>query len=168
MLTFAQYEAPNDALLADQDPAVVAALAAQNDTQVANLYNSASATVVWRTSVPLDEIMQNGFGWTRADNLSIGAARVWEWLFNNESRSFNPTKPNVRAGIDAVWKGTAADLAVRASVYTHCKRFASKVEAIFVSGLGTDENPAVLVYEGTISAVDVAIAIRNDDGTPRP
>lgn len=116
---------------------------------------AAPAFVVWRTSVTQDEIMLNGFDWTRVDNLSVGPARVWEWLFSNAARSINPSKPNVRAGIEAVWKGVQADLLVRAAVYTHCKRNASKVEKLFATGPGTMDDPATMTVEGAISYWDV-------------
>ena len=116
--------------------------------------------IVWRSSVTQDEIMQNGFDWTRVDNLNNGAARVWEWMFNNAQRSINPSKLNVRAGIGAVWKGTAADLAVRAAVYVHCKRAASRLEALFATGTGTDASPSTMAVEGSIGYLDVYNARR--------
>lgn len=115
--------------------------------------------IVWRTSVTQDEIMQNGFDWVRVDNLSVGKARIWEWMFANESKSFNPAKPNVRAGIDEVWKGTAADLAVRAAVYVHCKRPANLLEKLFATGTGTDASPATMSIEGSIGYNDVYTAM---------
>ena len=114
--------------------------------------------IVWRTSVSQDEIMLNGFDWARVDNLSVGKARIWEWMFSNEARSFNPSKPNVRAGIDSTWVGTQADLAVRASVYTHCKRAATVAEKVLASGQGTTENPATMGYEGQLNYADVQAA----------
>ncbi len=120
---------------------------------------------VWRESVTQDEIMQNGFDWVRVDNLSVGKARIWEWLFNNASRSMNPSKPNVRAGIDECWKGTAADLAVRAAVYGHCRRAATVAEKVFATGVGTAENPAVAGWSGNVNSVEAALLIYKDDGT---
>ena len=108
------------------------------------------AFVVWRSSVTQDEIMQNGFDWTRVDNLSIGKARIWEWLFSNDARSFNPSKPNVRSGIDQCWGGTAADLAVRAAVYAHCKRLATRFERIFATGTGSAADPGIAVIDGVV------------------
>lgn len=102
------------------------------------------AFTVWRTSVRQDEITQNGFDWVRVDNLSVGKARIWEWMFGNTARSFNPTKDNVRAGIAECWKGTAADLAVQAAVLAHCKRSANGYEKVFAAGTGTVQAPAVL------------------------
>lgn len=115
--------------------------------------------IVWRTSVTKDEIMQNGFDWVRVDNLSVGKARIWEWLFDNQARTFNPSKVNVRAGIDETWKGTAADLAVRAAVYAHCKRAANVLEKLFAAGTGTVASPATMVIEGRISYIDVHSAM---------
>ena len=103
------------------------------------------AWVVWRTSVTRREVLQNGFDWTRLDNLSVGAARVWNDIFVDGS--LNPSKPNVRAGIEAVWKGTSADLAVRAAVYVHCKRNATIVQKLFSTGTGSDASPATLDAE---------------------
>ena len=115
--------------------------------------------IVWRTSVTQDEIMLNGFDWTRVDNLTVGPARVWEWLFNNGNRSINPSKINVRAGIDAVWKGGAADLAVRAAVYVHCKRSANVLEKLFSTGTGTTASPATMAVEGSIPYNEVVSAM---------
>lgn len=122
---------------------------------LASALNADSSTIVWRSSVTQDEIMQNGFDWVRVDNLSVGKARIWEWLFDNQTRTFNPSKVNVRAGIDETWKGTAADLAVRDAVYVHCKRNASVLESLFVTGTGTTASPALLGVEGDISWYDL-------------
>lgn len=122
----------------------------------AYLNESASPSfVIWRDSVTQDEIMQNGFDWVRVDNLSVGKARIWDWLFKNQAASINPSKTNVRAGIDETWKGTAADLAVRAAVYTHCKRAASRFEQVFAVGVGTTDNPATAELVGPISYTEL-------------
>lgn len=120
---------------------------------------------VWKTAVHQDEIMQNGFDWVQVDNLTVGKARIWEWMFDNERNAINPSKLNVRAGIDEAWKGTAAMLAVRAQVYTHCKRLASRLEKLFSTGTGSDAVPATLgtgldtYIEGEISVVEVQTAM---------
>jgi hypothetical protein len=114
------------------------------------------AVIVWKTSVVVDEIMRNGLDWARVDNLSVGKARVWDWM--SRLGSFDASKPNIRAGIEATWVGTAADLAVRAMVYTHCKRTASRVEALFATGTGTTEAPATMTFEGALTYQDVLAA----------
>lgn len=119
------------------------------------------AFIVWRTDVSVDEIMRNGIDWARVDNLSVGKARIWDWM--GRLGVINASKPNIRAGIDATWVGTAADLAVRAAVYVHCKRAATIVEKLFATGVGTDATPATMAFEGAISYQDVEAA-RNSNG----
>lgn len=155
MLTNGQLLILKAALLAETDPELVALRDAGSTGLIAEWLNQPSSVIVWRTSVPQDEIMQNGFDWVQVDNLTVGKARIWEWLFSNESRSINPSKPNVRAGIDECWKGTAAMLAVRATVYVHCKRAATRAEKLFASGTGTGASPANLVFEGQVNDYDV-------------
>lgn len=120
---------------------------------------AAPSFIVWKTSVTQDEIMQNGFDWVQVDNLTVGKARIWEWMFDNQSAICNPSKPNVRAGIDEAWKGTAAMLAVRAAVYVHCKRQANRLEKLFATGTGTDAVPATMTVEGSIQYNDVLVAM---------
>lgn len=162
MLTTQQAATLKAALLAD--PALAQWIVEYRDDLIRDYYNAPSspAFTVWRTSVSQDEIMQNGFDWTRVDNLSVGKARVWEWLFDNGSTSINPSKTNVRAGIDQTWVGTAADLAVRAAVYVHCKRTASRVERIFASGTGSDAVPGLMGFEGEISTSDVSAMLEGE------
>jgi len=147
-------------ILADiqASPDALAAYQLGDTATLAIIYNAKAAPdfVVWRTSVTQDEIMMNGFDWVQVDNLTVGKARIWEWLFDNSQTTINPSKVNVRAGIDEAWKGTAAMLAVRASIYTHIKRFATKLEKLFATGLGTDANPATMTFEGEISPNDFA------------
>ena len=138
------------ALPKDSDSAVIIA-AGLNQT-------AAPAFIVWRTRVSQDEIMQNGFDWVRVDNLSVGKARIWDWLFSNSVRAINPSKVNVRAGIAECWKGTAADLAVQAAVLAHCKREATIVERVLATGTGSDAAPATMSFEGAIGYADVQAA----------
>jgi hypothetical protein len=128
---------------------------------IADAYSAipSPAWIVWKTSVTADSIMQNGFDWARVDNLSVGKARIWQWMFENESRSINPSKINVRAGIDATWVGTAADLAVRAAVYAHCKRSANRIEKLLSTGTGSDASPAAMGFEGSLTYGDVLAAM---------
>jgi hypothetical protein len=141
MLTPSQLQTLKTAINADP------ALAAQPNNSDGAFYIAAAlnqaaspAWVVWRTAVSIDEIMLNGFDWTRVDNLSVGKARIWDWM--TRFGTINPTKANIRAGIEATWVGTAADLSVRAAVYVHCKVNATKAQKLFSSGTGSDATPA--------------------------
>jgi hypothetical protein len=135
---------------------------AQNAGTTAEWYllTAAPDYLVWRTSVDITEIMLNGFDWTRVDNLSVGKSRIWEWM--TQLGTINPSKPNIRAGIDATWVGTQADLNVRAAVYTHCYRLCTRIERLFVAATsggsgtrGTSANPDTMGFEGEINGDDI-------------
>lgn len=127
---------------------------------LAMLYNVVASPdfIVWKTRVSKDEVMLNGFDWARVDNLSVGKARIWDWMFDNLLKVINPSKTNIRAGIDAAWVGTAADLAVRAAIYVHCKRASSRIEKLLATGTGTTNDPATMGSEGPITPNDVESA----------
>lgn len=154
MLTTEQKATLKAAILADP---VLAAFPAGSDGayEIAALLNQAATPdfIVWKSSVLVDEIMRNGMAWDRVDNLTVGKARIWDWM--TRLGTFNASKANIRAGINAAWVGTAADLAVRATIYTHCKRLATKIEKLLAIGTGSDASPATMGFEGAISWQDV-------------
>jgi hypothetical protein len=133
------------------NPDLLALYNAGDRAGLATAYNAASTFYVWRTSVTQDEIMLNGFDWSQADNLNLGQARIWEWLFDNANTAINPSKTNVRLGISECWKGAAAKVAVATAVLGHCKRLASRLERVFANGTGTLQNPGDLGFEGTVT-----------------
>lgn len=115
---------------------------------------------VWRSLVSVDEIMLNGFDWTRVDNLTTGKARIWEWMTN--LGSIRPSQANVRAGVNACF-AASGDAANRAAVYSHCQRLATRAEKLFATGTGTTSSdtgvgPATMGFEGNLSYQDVASA----------
>lgn len=129
------------------------------DWAIALLINetAAPAFAVWRSDVSIDEIQRNGMNWTLCDNLSVGRARIWDWL--GRLGRFDAGKANVRAGIDACWAGAGAEfVAQRASIYSHCKRSATVAEKLFATGTGSDASPATMVIEGAINYQDVGYA----------
>ena len=113
--------------------------------------------IVWRTSVDVDEVMRNGMDWTQVDNLTVGKARIWDWM--TRLGNFDASKPNIRAGIDAAWVGTAAMLAVRAVVYTHCKLTDTRSQKLFSTGTGSTVSPATMGYEADLTYQDVEAAL---------
>lgn len=140
-----------------------------DDAKVAALNAIASpAFYIYRTSVTQDEVQQNNFDWTRVDNLSVGKARIWDWMFNSANKSVNPSKAVIRNGINAVWVGTAADRLVRDAVYLHCYRAATVAEKLLSSGAGTaievngdGSGPAVPSWEGPLTQQNVSDAQQN-------
>lgn len=143
--------------LADQTAAGY--ITAGSDGLLAQWFNESTSSRVWRTSVTRDEIMQNGFDWVLVDNLSVGKARIWDWLFANQFATMNPSKSNVRDGIAECWKGTAAMVTQRDLILSHCKRNALRVEQALATGTGSDVSPATMTHEGAIDS-NVAAQIR--------
>lgn len=133
------------------DPTASALAASADDLGLSAWLNTPEPTYwVWRPAVTDRDIMADAaFDWTRVDNLSVGKARVWETLF--KFGSIDPSLPNVRAGIDAAWGGTAADLAVRASVYSKCRRQATRAEKALATGAGTTASPSTMTLIGDLS-----------------
>lgn len=141
-----------------------------NDQEAADALNAPATPgyVVYRSSVLVSEVMLNGFDWTRVDNLSVGKARIWEWLTRakqvGQQFVFDPSKPNIRAGINATWVGTQADLNVRAAVYVHCTRNATVAEKLLktagngISPDGSGDGPATMGAEGPVTVQNVVDA----------
>lgn len=126
---------------------------------IALAYNQPAAPDwwVWKSSVSEAAIFADAsFDWTRVDNLSVGKARIWEWMFRNNV--VNPSMANIQAGIAAVWVGTSADLAVRAAVLGQCRRLATRGEKLFSTGTGTTASPATTSLAGPITGQDVDAA----------
>lgn len=155
-LTPAQREVVRQDILADP---VLSALPPSSDAInaiiLAYIQPASPVCTVWKTRVSQDEIEQNGFDWVQVDNLTVGKARIWEWMFNNSERVINPSRLNVRQGVDEAWKGTAAMLAVRAAVYVHLKRPANRLEKLFATGACTDAAPSTMGVEGEMNYEEI-------------
>lgn len=122
---------------------------------IALAYNlpASPAFVVWRTDVPATEIMANGFVWTAVDSLTVGKARIWDWM--TRYGSINPSKANVRQGLlDCFGAGSAMATAIQ----PHLKRPATRFERLFATGTGSDAQPGTMVLEGSVSYQDVQTA----------
>lgn len=137
------------------------------------------AAKVYRTFVSMQEIMGNGFDWTRVDNLSVGKARIWDWMKEAYSQGgaagLAPSKSECRTGVNTTWVGTQADLNVRAAVYAHFSRDVTRIEHVLrnqaAGGTGvapdaTGDGPFTLgsatgggFLEGNISQTDLVNAI---------
>lgn len=156
-LTNEQLLTLKNAILADQTLADEVAAGAINS--IAEAFNAPASPefVVWRTSVTREECSTVGFDWAQVDNLTVGQARIWDWLF--ASGFANPSEPGVRAGIAECWKGTANKVAVATFVFGKCKRPATRFEHLYATGTGTTATPGLLVVEGEVDGQTVAIAL---------
>lgn len=158
MLTTAQLQTLKAAILAETNPTFVGYRNAGETGLMANWLNELSTFVVWRTSVTQDECQQvAGFDWAQIDNLTVGQARIWDWMF--KTGVIDASRERIRAGINECWKGTAAKLAVGTAVLAVCKRNATRGEAILASGTGTSASPGTMSFEGDLTSRDVIDAL---------
>jgi hypothetical protein len=147
------------AIFASVDPAVIAARQISDDTALAALYNLPSTYIVWKTSLTRIVAMSVGFDWTAVDNLTNGQARIWDYLFENDSRAMNPADSSQRDGLAECWKGNAAKLANQVSILALCKRDATEYEKVFASGTGTTLTPGTMTLTGAVTAQSISDAL---------
>lgn len=140
------------------------ALPNNSDTafDIAVAYNKPHAQTffVWRQSVNVLDIMGNGFDWTRVDNMTVGKARIWQFM--TALGTINPAQANVRAGIQAAFTATADD-AMRQAIYGHCQGQATRAQRLFATGAGTSTTndgtgPATTALLSPLTADDVFAA----------
>ena len=143
------------ALRADTDPDVVAALAIRNDTELTRLYNLPSTFIVWRTDLQPAEYRE-AVVWTEVDALTVGKARIWEWITQQMTVPIDASKANVRTGIADCW---ATNTTSRANLLAAAKRAATKAEKLFATGTGTTATPGTMGWEGQITTEDVGRAL---------
>ena len=123
--------------------------------EIAILYNQLASPdfIVWRTNVPINEIVNNGFTWTAVDSLTVGKARIWEWM--KESGFINPSKVNVRQGLQDAFGAS------QPNITPHLKRLATRAERLFATGTGSDVSPGTMTFEGSLTFQEVQEARRN-------
>lgn len=173
-MTDAQLQALRAALLADTDPAVVAAVQARNDTEVARLYNEAAVPSYWcwRTSVRKNEYTQQTsadgttFSWVGAGFItrSVGERDAWRELFNgggNGDGTTNPSLANVRQAFSDIFSGaTAPAPANRAHLLAMSRRLATRAEQVFATGAGTSAAPSQFgSFQGSVTIDDIGRAL---------
>lgn len=154
MLTVAQAQTLKTAILADP---ILAAQPMNDDGHfaIAAAFNllASPAFTVWKTSSSVDDIMNNGFVWAAVDGLTVGKARIWDWM--TKLGAINPSKANVRQGlIDAFGLGSVMAI----SILPYLKRLATRAEKLFAAGTGSDASPGTMTFEGLISYQDVSQA----------
>jgi hypothetical protein len=120
---------------------------------VAAAYNATASPsfTVWRTDVQVRELT-DVFVWTEIDALTVGKARIWDWMTRGVD-TINASKANVRQGL---LDGFSAATATRAACIVVAKRFCTRGERVFATGTGSDATPGLLVFEGLLTVQDIA------------
>lgn len=159
MLTPQQLTALKADILAD---AVLAALPNTPDgnTAIAAAYALAAAPDfwVWRSFVSDTEIYEattEGLTWSWSIFIgrSQGERDAWHCMVGTKG-GINPSLVNVRAAVTDIFSG-AGGVAQRTYLTTIGRRLATRIEKLLASGTGSTAAPAVLGFEGMLSADDV-------------
>lgn len=159
MLNPAQLTALNAAIVAETDPAFVALRTAGSTGLMAEWLNSASATVVWKTSVPKNEVGKAFQSTALAAITSGNNDKLANFAAWNDV--VDPSRADQRGFFDDVFS-VAAGATTRASLLALWKRFATRAEAVFATGTGTDAAPAMLTFQGAVSEYEVVRAINDN------
>jgi hypothetical protein len=152
-MTPAQLATFKAAILAQS--AVSAYVAAGNDTMTAAWYNQPSSFIVWRTNVTVAEITAGAIVWIDVAALTVGNARVWEWM--RTLPIIDASQANIRTGFSAAFGAGSATVTAALPII---KRAATNAEAVFATGTGTTATPGLLVFEGQVTENMIAQALR--------
>ena len=165
-MTPAQLLTLKAALLAETDPAFVAARAAFATGAMVEWLAQPSPFIVWRTRVAEQEITSQVspegtvWSWTTYINRSAAERDGWARMFNG-TYTINPSLPQVRAAFADIFSGTGqAAVDQRAHLAAISKRPALRGERIFATGTGTLATPGLLTVEGAIGEYDIVVALQ--------
>lgn len=159
-LTPAQQTTLANAIKASTDPVVQTAYQIGDAVTLANWVNSASTTVVWKSFVPKAQVGKAFVATaiaaiTAGNNDKLSSYALWN------PEGVDPSRADTRAFFDDIFSVTAG-ASTRAALLALWKRFATQAERLFVTGTGTDQTPALLGWEGTLSVTEVSVALNNN------
>jgi hypothetical protein len=158
-LTTPQLQTLKAAIAAETDPTFVALRTANNEGGMADWYNAPSTFVCWRTNVTRDEI---GSAWVGTDIDSMSALnmqRLQLLLASSTAGVYDMGRADRRAGFENPF-GTNVNNASWVAMRASWKRFASRLERLFVTGTGTDATPGTFTVQEVISAQTISDALR--------
>lgn len=137
--------------------------------EIARLYGLTATPdfYVWRTEVTRAEVYHETssdgttWSWTTYKNQGATEQNAWVQMFMGDRANF--AKPNLRAGIAAIFTGSAQANAQRGHCLAMGRRLAKRGEKVLASGTGSTASPATMGFEGNLSVDDVESA-RNYQG----
>lgn len=143
---------------------------AQGSDAVAELYNAEASPPywVWRTDVSRADIYtsqndlavsgaQTGFwSWTTYKGQSVTEQNAWVQMFMGDRADFS--KANLRAGVAAIFTGTAAATAQANHCLAIGRRKATRLEKLLATGTGSTASPAVMSFEGSVTGQEIDAA----------
>lgn len=160
LLTSAQKATLRNFILAD--PTMGPQAQAQDFASIKNELNANAAPDfwVWRTSVSRADIYNtvdwegNSWNWTTYKNQSVTEQGAWTQIFMGDIANF--AQDNVRAGVAAIFTGSAQANAQRDHCLSVGRRKANVTEKLFAAGTGSTASPAAMTFEGVLTEQNVS------------
>lgn len=157
------------AILAESDPAFVAARNEGNNTVMAEFFNATASPLfyVYKDSLSrhaiLAETSDDGtvFGWT--GNLYISRAQGERDAFRemfNSTGAVDPSLATIRAAFNDIFSG-AGGLPNRTHIEAMSRRTVNKFERLFVTGTGSKVDPGKAIVVGNCTRDDILAAMEN-------
>ena len=159
MLTTAQQTALNTAIEAETNPEFVGWRNEGALGLMTEFMNSPSTFIVWKTSVPKNEVGKAFQSTALAAITSGNNEKLANFAAWNEV--VDPSRADQRGFFNDVFS-VAAGASTRASLDALWRRPATRAERVFATGTGTTAAPGTLVFEGTISEYDVVRAVNDN------
>ena len=137
---------------ATADPTAAALMSSADDVALAAWFNAPdpAGCIVWRPDVPISEA-NAAMVWTEVDTLSVGKARIWEWLRLVNVLDYRSA--SIRQGINDAFAG----MVTRAQVINTGKRTATRAEKALSTGACTSVAPSLMTFYGSISFGDASL-----------
>lgn len=155
-LTDAQIQTLRAALLAETDPTFVGYRNNGQTPLMAAFFNANSTFIVWKTSVPRNEVGKTFVATGLAAITSGNNDKLANFAAWNET--VNPSRLDQRQFFDDIFS-VAAGASTRAALLALWKRPATRAERLYATGAGTDAAPGLLVFEGLVEDADISAAL---------
>jgi hypothetical protein len=145
------------------NPTIAAlAVSRENDQAITDWCNTASTYVVWKTFVAKAQVGKTFVATalaaiTAGNNDKLTSYAAWN------PEGVDPSRADTRAFFDDIFS-VAAGASTRAALLALWKRFATNAERAFITatGAGTDQTPGLLIWEGTVSLLEVSQALNDN------
>lgn len=152
-LNLSQLQAFKGIMAAETDVTFAADRTARHTAAMADFYNVSSTFVVWKTRVSQQDLL-NVMVWT--EMLTMTQAKFNTLTLLLQPGFFDASSSNVQTGIVQIFSGLASTLA---AVTLLAKRYATRGEALVVTGTGTVATPGYLTLEGSITNENVIASL---------
>lgn len=164
-LTQQQYATLKADLVADS--ALFAQAQSGDYDGVAKVYNSPASPDFWgwRTRVSRSElynetsVASTTWNWATYKSQQIPEQNAWTQMFMGDEADFS--KPNLRAGVVAIFSGSAPANAQQAHILAIARRRASRAETVLKAngGDGSAATPATFGWEGLLEPSDIGAVL---------